>query len=35
MNTNPEWRTSTFSDGMQCVEVADLPVCQGEVRHLR
>jgi len=24
MNTNPEWRTSTFSDGMQCVEVADL-----------
>ena len=24
MNTNPEWCTWTFSDGMQCVEVADL-----------
>lgn len=23
-NPNPEWRTSSFSDGMQCVEVADL-----------
>lgn len=24
MDTNPEWRTSSFSDGMQCVQVADL-----------
>lgn len=21
-NTNPQWRTSTYSDGMQCVELA-------------
>jgi len=24
MNTNREWRTSSYSDGMQCVQVADL-----------
>jgi hypothetical protein len=24
MNTNPEWRTSSYSDGTQCVQVADL-----------
>lgn len=31
--SDPVWRTSTFSDGMQCVEVADLGDGNVAIRH--